>query len=351
MKLLVDIGHPAHVHLFKGVSDALLSKGWDVLFSVRVKGENSKLIEAYEFKFEIYGKTHKTIPLKVFSVIHKNLSLYRIIKSFNPSITISHSSFYLSQVSWYCSIPNITLEDTGNMEQIMLYLPFTNVILTPESYHRNHGTKHIRYHGFHENAYIHTDLQKLNASGNVTVRDTILIRLVDWAASHDIGQDGLSLDSIYELLKIRGAGNYIKILSERPLPEDLKQYELIIQPQFLHKFLQHVRLYIGEGATLASECALQGIPAIYINSLSAGVIQEKVKAGLMYHFKTNDDVIRKAKELIDDPGSYDRHMRISNEYLENQIDLSKFLTWFVEKWPESFQIMKTDPDYQYNYKH
>ena len=56
------------------------------------------------------------------------MELYKIFKSFKPTITVSHSSFYLSQVSWFFNVPSITLEDTGNMEQVILYLPFTNAV-------------------------------------------------------------------------------------------------------------------------------------------------------------------------------------------------------------------------------
>jgi len=36
--------------------------------------------------------------------------------------------------------------------------------------------------------------------------------------------------------------------------------------------------------------------------------------------------------------------------LKDKIDVTAFLVWFIENWPESFNIMKENPDYQYRFK-
>jgi uncharacterized protein len=350
LKILIDIGHPAHVHLFRNLAIALMNNGWDVLFSVRQKGENVALLKAYGLPFKVYGTSGKSIGAKIVSVVNKNRALSIIFKSFNPTITISHSSFYLSQVSWFYHIPNITLEDTGNMEQILPYLPFTNAILTPATYHRNHGKKQIRYNGFHETAYIHPDFLKTKPDPQHSPPVVILIRLVDWTASHDIGHKGLSASVIQHLLSLINDQDKIKILSEKPLPAELQRYALQIEPHKLHDYLSRVKLYIGEGASLASECALMGIPSIYVNSRSAGVIEAQAAAGLLYHFKTSEGVIQKVQSLLTDDSTLYIHKARSKQFLQDKINLSRFLVWFIENYPESRKIMKEDPGYQYRFQ-
>ncbi len=39
--------------------------------------------------------------------------------------------------------------------------------------------------------------------------------------------------------------------------------------------LAYATLFIGEGATMASECAVLGTPAIYVNSLQLGYLFKK----------------------------------------------------------------------------
>jgi len=36
--------------------------------------------------------------------------------------------------------------------------------------------------------------------------------------------------------------------------------------------------------------------------------------------------------------------------LEDKIDVTAFLVWFVENYPESFSIMRENPDYQAGFK-
>jgi uncharacterized protein len=350
MKLLIDIGHPAHVHLFKNAAASLTQKGWNVLFSVRKKAENVELLAQYGFNHVVYGQSNKSIASKLFSLAKKNFALFQIIKEFKPSITLSHSSFYLAQVSWFCRVPNITLEDTGNMEQILPYLPFTNAILTPASYHRNHGKKQIRYNGFHETAYIHPNFLKAKPDLKPLSPEVILIRLVDWTASHDVGHKGLSASVIQHLINLINNQDKVRILSEKPLPTELQRYALQIEPHSLHEYFSRVKLYIGEGASLASECALHGIPAIYINSRSAGVIDALEKAGLLYHFKSTTGLLSKVEELLANPDTLSIHKSRAAQFLNEKINLSSFLQWFIENYPQSMRIMKENPDYQYNFR-
>jgi len=336
MKLLIDIGHPAHVHLFRRLADVLRSIGWQVLFSVRPKSNNVELLKAFNLPYSECGVFKKSISGKIASLFTRDIAMYRLFKSYNPSITISHSSFYLSQVSWFCGVPNITLEDTGNLEQILLYLPFTD--------------EQIRYNGFHETAYIHPDFNKEDTESLYPQPNVILIRLVDWTASHDIGQQGLSAPVIEHLISLTNDQYKIKILSEKPLPDELQRYALQIEPHRLHDYLSRVNLYIGEGATLASECALMGIPAIYVNSRSAGVIEAQAAAGLLFHFKNSEGILEKARELLSDTDTLAIHKVRANHFLQDKINFSRFLAWFIQNYPDSKRIMKENPEYQFKFR-
>ena len=39
-----------------------------------------------------------------------------------------------------------------------------------------------------------------------------------------------------------------------------------------------------------------------------------------------------------------------NKMLEDKIDVTSMLVWFVENWPDSFRIMKENPEYQNMFK-
>jgi hypothetical protein len=39
-----------------------------------------------------------------------------------------------------------------------------------------------------------------------------------------------------------------------------------------------------------------------------------------------------------------------NKILQKKIDLTAFLLWFIENYPQSIEVMKSNPKYQYNFK-
>ena len=57
----------------------------------------------------------------------------------------------------------------------------------------------------------------------------------------------------------------------------------------MHNALKYASLFVGEGATMASECAILGTPAIYVNSL-------KVRVALFSIIELQISVIRRTKK-------------------------------------------------------
>ena len=78
------------------------------------------------------------------------------------------------------------------------------------------------------------------------------------------------------------------ISSEGELPVELEKYRVKISPERMHDLLSFASLYIGEGATTASECAMLGTPAIYVNVLDAGTLQEQENLGLLFSFRNEN---------------------------------------------------------------
>ena len=61
MNILIDIGHPAHVHLLRYTSKELLKHGHQVFFSVRDIPVAKKLMQQYGMEFLDLGKKKDTI--------------------------------------------------------------------------------------------------------------------------------------------------------------------------------------------------------------------------------------------------------------------------------------------------
>jgi predicted glycosyltransferase len=141
------------------------------------------------------------------------------------------------------------------------------------------------------------------------------------------------------------------ISSEGELPGDMKQYQIKIPPEKMHDALAFAILFVGEGATMASECAMLGTPAIYINSLEVGYCtEEEKKYNLVYNFRNSEGVIAKAFELLKTLNMKQEWQQHRQKMLSEKIDVTAFMVWFVENYPDSVNIMKENPDYRLRFK-
>jgi predicted glycosyltransferase len=178
----------------------------------------------------------------------------------------------------------------------------------------------------------------------------ILLRFVSWTAGHDLGETGFSTETKLKLVKDLSEHVRVFISSETKLPRELEKYRLPVSPEKLHDVLFYSTLYIGEGATTASECAMLGTPAIYVNSLSAGTLEEQERLGLLFSFRNPEGVLEKALELLKIPGLKTEFRKRRDAMIAKRIDVTAFMVWFVENYPGSVKIMKENPGYQDRFK-
>ena len=355
MRILIDIGHPAHVHLFKYFASEMKKKGNEVLFTARSKESEIYLLEKYNLPFKSFGRHYKTRIGKIIGLFKFNILMLGMALKFKPDYFISHGSIYAAHIAWLLHKKHISLEDTGNMEQVRLYLPFTSVVLTSNCFHKNLGKKQLKYHGYHELAYLHPNRYKKNTNirnllGIQDNKPYIILRFVSWNATHDKGQNGLSEEYKLKLVATLEKKAVLLISSENKLPDLLLKYQILLSPEKMHDVLADASLFIGEGATMASECAVLGTPVIYINSMEAGTIDEQEKYGLIYHFRSSEGVIEKALDLLNIPTLKADFKQKRAVMLKDKIDVTAFLVWFVENYPESDRVIRKTPTYQNRFK-
>jgi len=346
MRLLIDIGHPAHVHLFKNLAWQMEKKGHTSLFTVREKECSVELLRAYKLPFQITGTHYISIFFKIYGLLRNNYVLYKIAKIFKPDIFLSHGSICAAQISCLFNKPHIALEDTGNMEQIRLYRPFTKVILTPDCLKKNWGKKQINYAGYHELAYLHPsyfqpDSTVLNLLNIKHLENFVLFRFVAWEATHDIGQNGLTLDEKIKI--INELSKYVRIFisAEGSLPRALKQYELTIAPEKIHSVLHYATIVVSEGAKMAAEAAILGTVSIYINTQVLPHIDElQNRYELLFHCKSSDPLKEKILFFLNNKHLKQEWQNKRRHLLQDKIDVTKFLLFLIENYPRSIKALK-----------
>jgi uncharacterized protein len=356
MRIFIDIGHPAHVHYFRNFIILMQKKGHKFFVSARDKEVSLFLLDYYKIPYYDRGKGSSYIFGKVLYLIKADILLLKKAIQFNPDLFLSFASPYAAHVAKILRKPHIAFTDTENAKLgILSFAPVTECIITPESFKKDFGAKQIRFNGFMELCYLHPNrfipdegvLKELGIKENESF---ILFRFVSWGANHDIGQSGIFHDLKIKMVIELSKQMKVFISAEGPIPDEIKKFKIHISPEKIHDVLSFAFMYLGEGATMASECAMLGTPAIYVNSLSAGTLEEQERLGLIYSFRNSEGVIEKVLELLNDPNLTTEHQLRRNKMLEETIDVTAFMVWFIENYPFSEKIMKENPDYQLRFK-
>lgn len=350
MRILIDIGHPGHVHLFRNAAQILKNKGHEILFTLREKEKEIELIRAAGFNYKSFGKKYNSTTGKIYGMIRFDWMEVLTALKFKPDIFLSHGSIYASHAAALLRKPNIALEDTGNLEQIRLYRPFSKIILSPDIIGKDLGPKHYLYSSIHELAYLHPkyftpDQSIYQFLGIEPGTSYAILRFISWNATHDVGQTGLSYQLKKQLVELLKKKMKVFISSENKNEPEFGEYMIKIPPEKMHDALAYASVYIGEGATMAAEASLLGTPSFYINSLRAQHCEEMMQYGFGYVFSGADGLLEKVEQVINTPDIKASTKEKLKKYFADKIDLTAFMCWVIENYPSSIKTLQQDKLY------
>jgi predicted glycosyltransferase len=339
MRLLVDIGHPAHVHFFKHFVWQMGKKGHEILIAAKDKEVSLQLLDAYGLKYVGTGSYRKGLALKAIDMLRIDWSTFKVAKRFRPDILISQGSPNAAHVSWLLRKPHIAFENTEHSrEQYYLYAPFTKTICTPSCFKRDLGSKQIRYDGCKELAYLHPDYftpdPEVLAEQGLGIGDRyVVLRFISWSASHDFGHSGLSLDLKRQLIRVLSSRARVVITSEAALPAEFEPYRMAVPPEKIHSLLYYATMYVGEGGTMATEAAVLGTPAFLINPEArfVGLHHEfQNRYGVLSFFENGHQAIESISRCIQDDDAKANCRKSSLRLISEKIDVTSFMVKIVE---------------------
>lgn len=342
MRVLFDVSHPAHVHLFRHAVRALEDAGHDTLVTSREKDLTTQLLDAY-------GIDHTPLSAKGDSKLSlvtewtgRELRMLRAVWSFDPDVVVSRLNPPAAHASFVLDRPNVVFDDSEAARgAARITHPFTDVICTPANYDRDLGPKQVRYDGFHELAYLHPnrfdpDPERLASHGVDADDRYAVVRFVSWGAHHDVGQRGLSDEAKRELIDRLSERGDVYITSESSLPSDLERYRLPVPPETIHDLLYHADLYVGDSQTMAAEAGVLGTPAIRSNSFVAGddmsnFVELEQTYELLESIGDERTAVERATELFADPAATEAWQRKRDRLLADKVDVTSFMLDVVEQ--------------------
>lgn len=366
MNFLFFFVHPSKYHLFRFTINQLITNNHKVKVLITSKDVLEPLIknENWDYK-NIFpeGRKIKHIPTKLGATINTFRSLYRLNKNISKDkYDLFITDDLLTFLGKLKRVPTILFQDDdiSAVPESVLLLAAANHILAPNC--TNFGkfnNKKIGIMGFKASGYLHPNKfipdNKVIGKYNLADKRYFIIRLVSLAATHDVGKKGLTNSDIELIInKLEKKGDVI-IISERNVSEHLKKYCMKIEPVDLMHLINWAELFISDSQTMSMEAAFLGTPYIRFNDFVGRIsyldeLENTYKLGFGIQTKDKERLFSKIDELIEIKDLRSRWEFKRKTLLDETIDLSNFMIWLFENYPESIQTLKKYPEYQFNFR-
>lgn len=314
-------------------------RGHHVLVGARIKEFTLQLLNEANFKHTTLTKKG-TGPLGLIKeLIEQQLKISRIICKTSLDIMLQISGIFNAPVGKCYGIPTLAFSDTENDKWAnLISFSLSKYVISPTCFSHETGgswANQVHYPGYHELAY----LSPRYAPQVKRPDNRFLVRFVGWGAGHDIGEKSLSIESKTELVRILGRFGSVHISSEAPLPDALSRFAFKMHPSEIHRFMATCKMIIGESATMASEAACLGIPAIFISNTGRGYTTEQdTRYDLVRHYRLDqwEEVLQRAEEWAR-RDLYDEWQEKRRKMFSDKIDVTSWLVDLVEGYPGSIE--------------
>lgn len=341
-RVLFDVSHPAHVHLFKYAIEELQAKGNDVAVTSRKKDVTTDLLDAYNIDHTPISKKGESKVSLITEWIGREGRMIKEAQSFDPDVIVSRLNPTAAHASVVTGCPSIIFDDSEKARfAAKVTHPFADIICTPANFDRELGKKQRRYKGFHELAYLHPDRfvpepEKLREFGIDPDSHYSVLRFVSWGAHHDVNEEGFSRKGQREQIEILSKQSNIYITSERELPEEFEKYRLPIPPELIHQLLYHANLYVGDSQTMATEAAVLGTPAVRSNSFvgaedMSNFVRLEKEYELMYSTADEQEAISIVGDLLEMPQLQEVWQERQQRLVDETIDVTEFMLDVIEE--------------------
>lgn len=370
MNIGIFLGHPAHFHMLKNAAEQFGNKGHNVQFVIKKKDILISLLENAGYSYTlIRGDRGNGIMDLINSVIGMEINMCKFLKQNNIDILVGSTLSFATSV--LKGIPTIIMgEDDSAVIPRYTYIvyPWATTILTPIVCDNGRwNKKSTKYPSYHELAYLHPNhftpnCQLVEKYGIDVSSPFFIIRFSSLNAYHDGGIQGINTEIAQRLIDILSPHGQIYITSERELEPQFEPYRIRINPLDMHHVMAFASLYIGDSQTMAAEAGVLGTPFVRFNDFVGRIgylreLEDVYQLGYGIHatplsedssIRRNDGTVQPSgvealyqavEKLVAMPAEERKHIfaQRREKMLSEKIDYAKFLTWFIENYPQSQQ--------------
>lgn len=346
MKILIDIGHPAHVHFFKNFIWEMEKRGHEVLITARKKEITLKLLETYGFNYIKISKMKKGISNLIFEYPLRDIKLLKIVLKFKPDVMIAVGGTNIAHVSKLTKSYSIIFTDYPLWYDKFITYPWADIIITPTSFSKYLGKKQLKIESYKELAYLHPihfvpDEKIFDLMGINKNKRFVIVRFASFDAAHDVGISGF--DTKTKLQLVNQIERYAKVfvVSAEELPRELDKYILKVPLEKIHDVLYYADLLVSDSQTMTTEAAVLGTPVVRSNSWvgpkdAMNFVELEKKYKLVYNFSNPKLAIDKCIQLLNMPNMKKECQKNKEKLISEKIDFTRFLIWLTENYNKKY---------------
>jgi hypothetical protein len=337
MNIFINFSHPAHVHFFKNAVRILSDRGHTIIAVARKKEFTLELLNAYQIQHVVVSNKGSGLFGLIKELVEQQIKIAKILRRQRIDVMLQIGGIFNAPIGKYYKIPTLAFSDTENDKWgNKLSFGLSKVVLSPTCFdHQAGGTwkNQIHYPGYHELAY----LSPKYVPETIQPQDKFLVRFVSWGAGHDLAENGLSDLQKIEIVKILQRYGKVHISSEMPLPVEISNFACRLHPAKIHDFMKSCKMIVGESATMASESACLGIPAVFISNTGRGYTTEQDQTyGLIKHYQLNQwEQIVQCLNQWAASALREEWQKRRRRMLNDKIEVTDWLVDLIENYPHS----------------
>jgi len=364
-RFLFFLVHPAKFHFHKVQINTLIERGHivDVVIITKDILEDLVIEEGWTYT-NIFpeGRKVKFLHPYVGAFISVLKTVYRLLKATKKKKYDLFIGDLLTFIGHIKKVPSLLPTDDvlSAVPEGVFLNTLTNYLIAPQITDvGKFRKKKIGYNGYKALAHLHPNHFKPDKSrldeelqGETNF---FLIRCTGFFATHDLKKRGISDEVLYKIIKLLEPLGKIFITSEKNLPKDLQKYKFTARKTDIMHYLYYAKLFISDSTTMSTEAAVLGTPAVEFDEYAYEIdqmteLEEKYKLVHCYRTHEENDFLKIIEELFYTKDLDKIYRSRRDKLIGDFIDVSSFLIWFFENYPQSKDLYLDNPTVQERFR-
>jgi len=335
VRVLFDVTHPAHVHLFKNAIRTLEERGETVAVVSREKEMTTDLLDAYDIEHTVLSSKGQSQIALLPEWTLREIRTIRFARSFDPDVIVSRLVPSAVHAAQLLGAGSVVFSDHEHSNWIAtVTAPLTDYYCTPPWFNGDFGAPHVYHDGVQELAYLHPnrfspDHELLRTYGVDPDDPYFVLRFVSMGAHHDVTRDGMSDGTKRTIADRLSDYGDVYVSTEGPFPDDVTGEAVPVPPESIHHLLAEANLLVTDSNTVAAEAGVLGTPTIRSNSYatdgSLGNFERLSEYGLVVSTADEWEALERSLDLAMSSDAGETWERRRDRFLEESADITGFM--------------------------